>query len=94
ARHPKSSELNERTTVVIESPSSTEILIRQIAGYVARRVICYAKEGNEYSAGKEMGFIKFGSRVDFFLPTNSEILVKTGDRVKGLVNPVALLKKN
>jgi phosphatidylserine decarboxylase len=94
ARHPKSSELNERTSIVIETPSSIEILIRQIAGYIARRVICYAENGKLYNAGEELGFIKFGSRVDFFLPLNTEILVKPGDRVKGLVHPIALLKKN
>lgn len=94
ARHPKSSELNERTTIVIETPTSTQILIRQIAGYVARRVICYAKTGKNYNAGEELGFIKFGSRVDFFLPLNTEVLVKPGDRVRGLVHPIALLKNN
>lgn len=94
ARHPKSSDLNERTSIVIEIPDSNEILIRQIAGFVARRIICYAVEEKEYSAGDELGFIKFGSRVDFFLPLDSEIFVKPGDHVKGITHPIALLKKN
>lgn len=94
ARHPKSSELNERTTVVLETINRQEILVRQIAGYVARRVICYAKEGDQANTGNELGFIKFGSRVDIFFPIDSEILVKPGDKVKGLTSPLALLKNH
>ena len=73
AWHPKSSELNERSTVVIETKQGTEILIRQIAGAVARRIVTYAKENQDVRQGDELGFIKFGSRVDIFLPLGTEI---------------------
>lgn len=82
AFHPKSSIENERTTMVIENPKG-EILMRQIAGFVARRIVWYKEEGDQVSAGAEMGFIKFGSRVDLFLPLNAKIRVKLGDLVKG-----------
>jgi len=82
AWHPKSSEENERTTIVIEGQKGT-LLMRQIAGLVARRIIFYPKEGDKIGQGDEIGFIKFGSRVDLFLPLNSEILVKPGDKVRG-----------
>jgi phosphatidylserine decarboxylase len=77
ARHPKSSELNERSTIVIKTQSGTEILIRQIAGAVARRIVTYSKEDQDVKQGDELGFIKFGSRVDIFLPigTRTEIPV-------------------
>ena len=68
AWHPKSSELNERSSVVIETENGTEILVRQIAGAVARRIVTYAKPGQKVTQGGELGFIKFGSRVDVFLP--------------------------
>lgn len=83
AWHPKSSKENERTTVVIDHPHYGSILIRQIAGAMARRIVCYSKEGEEVSQGAEMGFIKFGSRVDLFLPLDADIKVKIGDAVKG-----------
>jgi phosphatidylserine decarboxylase len=75
AWHPKSSELNEHSTVVIETSGGAEILIRQIAGAVARRIVTYAKKGQEVHQGDELGFIKFGSRVDIFLPLDTEIEV-------------------
>jgi len=88
ARHPKSSTLNERSSVGIETTYGP-VLIRQIAGYVARRICCYATEGEEASQGSEMGFIKFGSRLDLFLPLDASILVKPGERVTGGITPVA-----
>ena len=91
AWHPKSSIKNERTSVVIESGSGRKILVRQIAGYVARRIVCYAKEGESIAKGDEMGFIKFGSRVDFFLPIDSKIVVKEGDRVRACTSVIAQL---
>lgn len=88
AWHPKSSELNERNTVVIKKKNSL-ILLRQIAGKVARKIVCYTKPGDLLSRGEEFGFIKFGSRVDIFLPTDCEILVKIGDTVKGGITEIA-----
>ena len=82
AWHPKSSELNERSTIVIETRDGTEILIRQIAGAVARRIVTYAKENQEVLQGDELGFIKFGSRVDVFLPVGTEIEVPILQQVK------------
>lgn len=75
AWHPKSSELNERSTVVIETKEGTEIMIRQIAGAVARRIVTYSKENQDILQGDELGFIKFGSRVDVFLPIGTEVEV-------------------
>jgi len=82
AWHPKSSELNERSTIVIETIDGTEILIRQIAGAVARRIVTYAKENQDVLQGDELGFIKFGSRVDVFLPVGTEIEVPILQQVK------------
>lgn len=90
AMHPKSSEKNERTTVVINN-SGTRVLIRQIAGLIARRIVCYAKEGIAVSQGDQVGFIKFGSRVDIFLPLNADIQVKKGDKVAGNKTVIAKL---
>jgi phosphatidylserine decarboxylase len=89
ARHPKSSTLNERNTVVIKTADGTEMLIRQIAGVVARRIISYATAGKSIKMGDEMGFIRFGSRVDVFLPAGTEILVKPGQQVRGIITPLA-----
>ena len=89
ARHPKSSTLNERNTVVIRTENGPEILLRQIAGIVARRIISYAKEGMKVKTGDELGFIRFGSRVDVFLPVDSKILVRPGQKVRGLQTPLA-----
>lgn len=83
AWHPKSSELNERTTTVIERKDGTQVLFRQIAGALARRIRWYVKEGMPVKQGAEMGFIKFGSRVDVFLPLNAEITVKIGEKTVG-----------
>jgi phosphatidylserine decarboxylase len=83
AWHPKSSELNERTTVVVNDTKGREIMIRQIAGIVARRIVSYVTMGKQVKQGEELGFIKFGSRVDLFLPLNVKIVVKTGNKVKG-----------
>lgn len=91
AWHPKSSTENERTTVVIESAKGVQVLMRQIAGAVARRIIWYVKEGQPVEQGQEMGFIKFGSRVDVFLPLDADVHVKIGDRTKGGVTVLAEL---
>ena len=91
ARLPKSSELNERTTTAIES-NGHEIVIRQIAGVVARRIVSKVpKKGTPVKQGQELGFIKFGSRVDLFLPLGSKILVKPGQKVKGKLSEIAIL---
>ena len=82
AWHPKSSEENERTTVVIEN-TKLSVLYRQIAGALAKRIVNYAKEGEEVTQGADCGFIKFGSRVDVFLPVGTDIKVNIGDKVKG-----------
>ena len=83
AWHPKSSTENERTTVVAKMKNGTEILFRQIAGALARRIKCYVKEGQLLEQGDEFGFIKFGSRVDIFLPLNAKVNVKIGDKTTG-----------
>ena len=83
AWHPKSSELNERTTVVVENKTIGQILYRQIAGAVARRIVNYAKVGDEVVQGTDAGFIKFGSRVDVFLPISTQINVKKNQIVRG-----------
>ena len=88
AWHPKSSELNERSTVVIKSTRGREILVRQIAGAVARRIVSYAAEGKQVLQGDELGFIKFGSRVDLFLPLDAKIKVKIGDKALGNVTVI------
>lgn len=80
---PKSSTDNERTTIVIESKSGVPVLFRQIAGALARRIVWYVKEGDEVKQGDQFGFIKFGSRVDVFLPLGTKINVKIGDTVQG-----------
>ena len=83
AWHPKSSTENERTTVVAKMQNGSEILFRQIAGALARRIKWYIKEGQQLEQGDEFGFIKFGSRVDIFLPLNANVMVKKGDLTKG-----------
>jgi len=82
AWHPKSSELNERSTIVIETKDGTEVMVRQIAGAVARRIVTYAKENVDVLQGDELGFIKFGSRVDIFLPVGTEIEIPILQQVK------------
>tara|TARA_B110000046_G_C13023155_1_gene412340 strand:+ start:2712 stop:3368 length:657 start_codon:yes stop_codon:yes gene_type:complete len=89
AWHPKSSTENERTTVVIENKTIGEVLYRQIAGALAKRIINYAKEEDKVVQGTDAGFIKFGSRVDLYLPLGTKINVKLGDKVKGGVQVVA-----
>ncbi|WP_244222484.1 phosphatidylserine decarboxylase, partial [Corallococcus praedator] len=76
---PKSSTENERTTVVVKAQNGSEILFRQIAGFLARRIVWYVKEGQPVVQGKEFGFIKFGSRVDVFVPIGTKINVKIGE---------------
>lgn len=83
AWHPKSSTENERTTVVYEHANKTQILMRQIAGALARRICYYVKEGDQVEQGSEMGFIKFGSRVDLFFPLGTKINVSLNQVVKG-----------
>ena len=82
AWHPKSSEYNERSTIVIETPDGKEILVRQIAGAVARRIVTYSKIGQEVRQGDELGFIKFGSRVDVFLPVGTEVEIPILQQVR------------
>lgn len=93
AWHPKSSELNERSTVVIEDHEGHEILVRQIAGAVARRIATYAVEGMKVEQGEELGFIKFGSRVDLFLPLGTSVDVKIGQKVKGNITMIGRWKE-
>jgi len=83
AWHPKSSTENERTTIVIENSAGVSVLFRQIAGALARRIVWYVKEGDVVEQGQQFGFIKFGSRVDVFLPLGSTVKVNIGDVVKG-----------
>lgn len=83
AWHPKSSTENERTTVVAEMKNGTQVLFRQIAGALAKRIKWYVKEGDTLGQGDEFGFIKFGSRVDIFLPLHAKVVVKQGDVTKG-----------
>ena len=89
AWHPKSSEENERTTVVIKTPKFGEILYRQIAGAMARRIVNYAEKGESVQQGDDSGFIKFGSRVDLFLPLDCQINVKLNQKVKGAQTCIA-----
>ena len=89
AWHPKSSELNERTTIVLENKTFGEVLYRQIAGALARRIVNYAEEGMEVVQGTDAGFIKFGSRVDLFLPLGTPLDVALNDVVKGGVQTIA-----
>ena len=83
AWHPKASEENERTTIVIENEVFGEVLYRQIAGALAKRIVNYAQEGENVVQGDDAGFIKFGSRVDLFLPLGTKLNVKLNDKVKG-----------
>ncbi|TXD48793.1 phosphatidylserine decarboxylase family protein [Polaribacter sp. IC073] len=89
AWHPKASTENERTTVVLENSAMGEVLYRQIAGALAKRIVNYAKVGDEVVQGTDAGFIKFGSRVDLYLPLGTELTVKLGDKVKGGTQVVA-----
>lgn len=89
AWHPKASEENERTTVVVENEVAGEILYRQIAGALAKRIVNYAKVGDEVVQGSDSGFIKFGSRVDVFLPLGTPLEVKLNQKVKGGLSLIA-----
>jgi phosphatidylserine decarboxylase len=91
AWHPKSSTDNERSTVVTEHASGKEVLFRQVAGAVARRICYYVEEGQQVETGSEYGFIKFGSRIDLFLPLDTKINVKIGDVVKGRITKIGEL---
>lgn len=91
AWHPKSSTQNERTTVVVKMSDNLEVLFRQIAGAVARRIKCYIKEGDVVVQGAEFGFIKFGSRVDILLPTDATICVNLGDKTQAGMTRIAEL---
>ncbi len=95
AWHPKSSEKNERTTVVINTPKFGDILYRQIAGALARRIVNYAEVGESVQQGDDAGFIKFGSRIDLLLPLDCKITVKLNQKVVGANTCIAMLgKKN
>ena len=89
AWHPKSSELNERTSIVVRNNSFGKILYRQIAGAVARRIVNYAEVDKDAIQGEDAGFIKFGSRLDLFLPLNTELDVQLNQKVKGGINTIA-----
>ena len=94
AWHPKSSTENERTTTVVRMPSGQQVLFRQIAGLIARRIISYMKVGHAVEQNSVCGFIKFGSRVDVLVPKDSELLVEIGDPTVGSQTPIARLRKN
>ncbi len=91
AWHPKASEENERTTIVVENKVFGEVLYRQIAGALAKRIVNYAVEGQEVQQGTDAGFIKFGSRVDLFLPLDAKINVSLNQKVKGAEDIIASL---
>ncbi len=86
---PKSSELNERTTVVVNNETFGDIMFRQIAGALARRIVNYSKTGLNVVQGSDSGFIKFGSRVDLFLPLDAKVQVNVGDKIKGGIDVIA-----
>jgi phosphatidylserine decarboxylase len=92
AFHPKSSTKNERTTAVVKRNDGVEILFRQIAGFMARRIKFYPKVGDAIQQGDEVGFIKFGSRLDLFLPLDTDIQVIVGENVQGGISVIAQLK--
>jgi phosphatidylserine decarboxylase len=89
AWHPKSSTENERTTIVVKKENGTEILFRQIAGALARRIVFYGKENEPVKQGEQCGFIKFGSRVDVLIPVGTKINVKLNEMVKGGITAIA-----
>ncbi len=91
AWHPKSSTENERTTTVVRLKDGRKVLIRQIAGLIARRIVNYAKPGKQVEQNSVLGFIKFGSRVDILIPKDSELYVEIGDPVIGSQTPIARL---
>ena len=91
AWHPKASEENERTTVVVKTEKFGEVMHRQIAGALAKRIVNYAEEGDEVTQGGESGFIKFGSRVDIYLPIGTKIAVELNQKVKGASSIIATI---
>lgn len=93
AWHPKSSTENERSTVVVKHPRHGEVLFRQIAGALARRICTYAQAGQPATQGTEFGFIKFGSRVDVLLPLNATVTAKLGDVVQGSITTIARFER-
>ena len=92
AWHPKSSTQNERTTIVVENEKGVQVMFRQIAGAVARRIRYYVKAGDKVEAGENVGFIKFGSRIDLYLPLDADIKVDLDQKVKGRETVLAVLK--
>ena len=94
AWHPKSSTKNERTTIVLENKNFGKVLYRQIAGALARRIVNYAKVGQKAIQGKDAGFIKFGSRIDLFLPIGTNINVKLNEEVKGGITIISYKEIN
>ena len=91
AWHPKSSTENERNTVVIDHPKYGPIMVRQIAGALARRIVCYSQTNERIEQGRDLGFIKFGSRVDLFLPLDTEVKVALDQKVQGGITAIARL---
>lgn len=89
ASYPKSSIMNERSSIGMKLENGQKILLRQVAGVMARRIVCYAREGEQVKQNQEMGFIKFGSRVDIFLPLETEIEVALEDVVRNGITPIA-----
>ena len=92
AFNPKSSTDNEHNTIILKDTKGREILVRQIAGFVARRIVCELQPGDEAVVGEELGMIRFGSRVDVFLPLDAEVKVKIGDKTTGKETVLATLK--
>jgi len=88
---PKSSSENERSTIVVKSDAGPTIMMRQVAGAVARRIVTYISAGDRSEINGELGFIKFGSRIDLFLPVDAKLCVKIGDKVKGNISTIAKL---
>jgi phosphatidylserine decarboxylase len=88
----KASLLNEQNSVLIEAKNGKKILVKQIAGLIARRIVCWVKKGDKVERGLRYGLIKFGSRVDIFLPPDTELNVKVGDKIKGGINIIGRLK--
>lgn len=92
ASHPKSSFMNERSSIGMKIFNGQRILIRQVAGLMARRIVCYSKEGDKVKQHEELGFIKFGSRVDLYLPLGTKLCVAMDDTVRNGVTPIAILE--
>ena len=92
AFNPKSSSDNEHNTIVVKDSKGREVLFRQIAGFLARRIVCELEPGDEARAGEEFGMIRFGSRLDVFLPVDAEVKVKIGDKTRGKVTVLGVLK--